>query len=424
MLIKNAHWLDCNGEFQDGRILIKDDKIEALGNKLHVKNEDYVFNASGMLILPGAVDPHVHFRQPGHSYKEGVTNASKAALKGGVTTILDMPNNKPPCTTKKRILEKKEIFSRKCLVNWGLQLHTTPDIQKDTLPHIKTAKIYMAKSSALPAVTETADLKRIFEFYPVVTIHAEDESEFDTSPNASPLHHIRRPRQSIISALNKIEQALESIKPDKRPRVVICHMNTADEAGWIGKVKGRGFDVWGETAPHYLFFTQDDYIREGTKFKVNPPIREKSDQKGLINALKNGIIDFIGTDHAPHTTLEKMSSSPPSGIAGIEWLMPMMLHFRESSGISWLRFQEMMTKNACRCFNIEKRDGIKQGNYADLIFIRQEKNEILKDTIQTKAGINIYQKFHLRWQVLASMVNGEFKYRAGKFISSRNGYEV
>ncbi len=422
MLIKNARWLNYNGKFQEGRILINSDKVKALGKNIPVQNVDYVFDAKDMILLPGTIDPHVHFRQPGHLYKEGVANASKAALKGGVTTILDMPNNKPPCTTVKRLLEKKEIFNKKSLVNWGLQLHSTTELQTDSLQYIKTAKVYMAKSSALPAITEAADLIKIFEFYPVVTIHAEDETQFDNSPHRSLLHHENRPRQAVISALQKIEQALDSIAADKRPRVVICHMNTADEVDWIERKKSEGFDVWGETAPHYLFFTQDDYNRGGAKFKVNPPIRGKRDQVRLAEGLVKGVIDFIGTDHAPHTTLEKISGSPPSGIAGIEWLLPVMLQFKEKSGMNWKRFKEIMTQNASRCFNIDKRDGIKQGNFADLIFIKKGKS--MPGSVQTRANVNIYENFHLDWQVLASMVNGIFKYRAGKFISSKNGFEV
>ena len=260
MLIKNARWLNYDGEFQVGQILIKEDKIKALGNNLPVKNVDYVFDAGGMLILPGAIDPHVHFRQPGHLYKEGVANASRAALKGGATTILDMPNNKPPCSTVKKLLEKKEIFTKKCLVNWGLQLHTTPELQKNSRKLIKAAKVYMARSSSLAPITDVEVLKRTFEFYPVVTVHAEDETQFDNGPHSSPLHHVKRPRQAIVSALQKIEQALETIAVNKRPRVVICHINTSEEVDWIERKKSEGFDVWGETAPHYLFFTQNDLI--------------------------------------------------------------------------------------------------------------------------------------------------------------------
>lgn len=424
MLIKNANWLNPDGTFSKGSIQVENGRIAELSEGDLSAAGGNVLDADGMLVLPGAIDPHVHFREPGQLYKEGISRASKAALKGGVTTVIDMPNNNPPCTTAGRVAHKKDLFRRKSQVNWGLMLHTTPHSDPAVKCEVKSAKVYMAKSSALPAITETQVIARLMADFPVVSFHAEDESEFDTSPGASPLHHEKRPRQAIVTALQKIESALRSVPADKRPRVIICHMNTADEVRWLKRMKAEGFDVWGETCPHYLFFTQDDYIREGARFQVNPPIRTGKDQQALRLAIADGTIDFMGTDHAPHSNAEKSGDRPPSGIAAIEWLVPQMLHFVDNGLLSWQRFAELMTLNGARCYDVRQRDGIRVGNFADLVLVQRQKDGPAIEKVQTRSGINLYQHIHFNWRVQSTLVNGVIKYRQGRYFTEQKGKEV
>ena len=424
MIIKNAKWLNPDGSYSKGAIRIEKGRIAELSGHNIVDDGQQAVDAAGMLILPGAIDPHVHFREPGQLYKEGIASASKAALRGGVTTVIDMPNNNPPCTTAKRLGHKKELFRKKSHVNWGLMLHTTenglPDVQKE----IKSAKIYMARSSAVPAITSVETIRRLMRHFPLVSFHAEDESQFDTSLNASALHHEKRPRTAVTSALDKIEQALKSLPLKEQPRTVVCHMNTADEVHWLKRMKSEGFDVWGETCPHYLYFTQDDYIAQGARFQVNPPIRTQADQDALRRAIANGTINFIGTDHAPHQKSEKESGKPPSGIAAIEWLLPQMLNFVDAGLLSWKRFRELMSSNAAVCYNIKDRGSIKVGNFADLVFVERTGKPQVNSNIQTKAGINLYEKFNFGWQVNRTIVNGKLKFDGRKFINEPKGKEV
>ncbi len=423
MLITNARWLRPDGQFDSGAIRIENQKIREFGRNLAPDPAEELFDAKGLLILPGAIDPHVHFREPGQLYKEGILNASKAALKGGVTSVLDMPNNKPPCSTVARLQEKKALFWAKSLVNWGLHFHASQRMKGDAADKIKAVKIYMAKSSALPAVTETEELQHIFNSYPVVSIHAEDETVFENTPDKT-LHHERRPKEAIASALHKIEQALKSLPEKRRPRVVICHMNTALEIDWLRRMKREGFDVWGETAPHYLYFTQEDYIAKGALYQVNPPLRTEEDRQALLQALTAGEIDFIGTDHAPHAMAEKMSDVPPSGIAGIEWLMPLMLNLVDEAKLDWRRLHQVLASNAAACYSIRQRNGIKQDNYADLLFVMQFKKADLEERVVTRVGVNLYESWTLRWRVQATMVNGIFKYQNEQFVSGEKGMEV
>jgi len=424
MLIKNAKWLNQDGTFSEGTIRIENGKIAEMASGSLVDLKHQIIDATGMLVLPGAIDPHVHFREPGQLYKEGIDSASKAALRGGVTTVIDMPNNNPPCTTAKRIEQKKELFRRKSHVNWGLMLHTSENSKPDVQDEIKSAKIYMAKSSALPAIISVQTIEKLMRHFPMVSFHAEDESAFDTSSNASTLHHEKRPRSAITGALVKVEQALKSLPKKEQPRVVICHMNTTDEIVWVKRMKSEGFDVWGETCPHYLYFTQNDYIKKGALFQVNPPIRSQADQDALRQAISDGTIDFIGTDHAPHSQPEKSSNKPPSGIAAIEWLLPQMLHFVDEGLLSWKWFGELMSGRASSCYKIDKRDGIKVGNYADLVLVQKSAESLKNSDVQTKSGINLYEKFDFNWRVETTIVNGIVKYDGNKFNTKEKGKEV
>lgn len=424
MIISNGRWLNPQGELIGSDLHIADGKIKTMPDSFFPRADEIVYDARDLLILPGAIDPHVHFREPGQLYKEGIESGSKSALRGGVTTILDMPNNKPPCSTAKRLQHKKELFRRKSLVNWGIMFHTTVHNRDVVQADIACAKIYMAKSSALPAVTSVNDLKNLFGKFPRIAIHAEDETCFDRRPERSPWHHENRPREAITLALQKIEEALKSLPESLRPRIIICHMNTADEVEWIVRMKQEGFDVWAETCPHYLFFTQDDYIQRGSAFQVNPPIRTLADQRRLREALSAGIIDFIGTDHAPHSQKEKQSSIPPSGIAAIEWLIPQMLHFVDEGLLSWKRFHELICGGASKCYSIPARDGIKPGNAADLVFVRRSQVAVKTGKVQTRAETNIYNDFNFRWEVVATMVNGVIKYENDHFYTETKGIEV
>ncbi len=424
MIIKNARWLTPEGYFEEGHMEIEQGRIGKLGAGSAPGTDVGGIDARGYVILPGIIDPHVHFREPGQMYKEGIVNASRAALKGGVTTVIDMPNNRPPITTRKRALEKRQRFARKALVNWGIMLHATDRRFEDPGDLVKSVKIYMAKSSALPAITSESALTQVFKQYPLVSIHAEDESYFLPDKKETLPHHEWRPRQAVIGALQKIEKALKQVADRERPHVVICHMNTRDEVEWLKRMKAEGFDVWGETCPHYLFFTQDDYLNMGTLLQVNPPIRTKADQQALLNGLSQGVIDFIGTDHAPHTLQEKQSANPPSGIAAIEWLMPQMLHLIDEGVIKWTQLNRLIAAASAWCYHIEGRDGIREGNWADLVLVKRFEGNQRNDGVVTRSGVNVYRRFDFRWRVEMTLVNGIVKFQKGRFVNDKKGMAV
>ncbi|HOT27796.1 MAG TPA: dihydroorotase family protein [Candidatus Ozemobacteraceae bacterium] len=424
MLIRNARWLDNNGNVRSGSIRIEGQAVHSLG--VETPDDDAgseIFDAAGLLALPGLIDAHTHFREPGGCPKEGIANGSRAALAGGVTTVLDMPNNRPTCSTPARLEAKKSLFRRKCRTNWGLHIlaSTTAPVPEA----IASAKVFMSPSGQARAVVSVDELATIFVRYPRVTIHAEDASEFPQGTNLR--HHLARPRSAIVNALRKIETAYEKLDARQRPRLALCHISTREEVEWLRTVKRRGWDVWGETCPHYLFFTQTDQQRAGPVLQANPPLRGTEDRAALLEALADGTIDYISTDHAPHLPGEKASVRPPSGIASIEWFLPLLASLADRGSISWKRLLQIACENPTRCFDIPLRNGIKPGNIADIVFISPAGAYLPDRKIVTRAQVNPYAGFTFTRRVEAVLVNGAWAYSRRIYINnssiSREAYE-
>ena len=228
-----------------------------------------------------------------------------------------------------------------------------------------------------------------------------------------------------MAALKSIEVAWRRTLAKRRPRLVIAHCSTADEIEWVRKMKRAGHDVWAETCPHYFLFSEQDYLERGSALQVNPPLRTEEDRAAIFEAVKNGGIDFVSTDHAPHAPAEKAGKNPPSGIAGIEWLGPILLTLAKRGEISWKRYLELSGQNAARCFGIEGRGGIREGDWADLAFIalgRAAKGA--REKVATRAGFRPYVDFDFAARVRATMVNGQTAWSEGRVRPGVRGQEV
>ncbi len=430
MRIVNARWLAPDGAWVEGLIDVVHGRLRLLPGAL-APVTDHTLDAADMLVLPGFIDPHVHLREPGQVYKEGVLNGTRAALAGGVTTVLDMPNNKPPTSTAARLEAKRARFRRKSLVNWGLFLQATPRHSdaaraQAIAPGICGLKVYMAKSSAHPGVNQPRQLEALFRAWPVVALHAEDDTCFCDGPYdmRAAAHHVHRPRGSIRAALSKIEGALRSLAPAERPRVIILHAATIDEVTWLARMKADGFDVHGETCPHYLLYTAEDQLARGGALKCNPAIRGPMDRMALQDALGNGAIDFMATDHAPHAPSENARpDNPPSGIASIEWLWPQILHARDAGWVTDAQLTRLACGGASRCYGITGRDGIIDGNAADLVLVEHAPGEPPLPVV-TKAGFDPFEQLSLAWRVRATIVNGALSYLHGRFTGACGAQEV
>ena len=423
--IDDACWLGDDGWFHRGTIRIADGRIAKL-------ESDFASDAPGgdEIVVPGLIDAHVHLREPGQAYKEGIANGTAAALKGGVATVLDMPNNRPPIATRELFEKKRALFAHKARVNYGLFWQAT-DGGEPAPETAAGAKIYMAQSSSLPAIGDADALARIFRVQDLVVVHAEDERRFfhgveKTFPQCGKLsHHLRRPRTAVLAALASLEIALRKTPAKARPRLVLAHCGTVEELAWVRKMKRAGYDVWAETCPHYFLLTEEDYLRRGAALQVNPPLRSAEDRAAMYEAVRNGGIDFVSTDHAPHAPAEKAGQNPPSGIAGIEWLGPILLTLAKRGEITWKRYLELSGQNAARCFGIEGRGGIREGAWADLAFVAFDKTaKPAREKVATRAQFRPYAEFDFAARVRAMRINGQAAWSEDRARPGVRGKEV
>ena len=423
--IDDACWLGDDGWFHRGTIRIANGRIAKL-------ESDFAADApcGDEIVVPGLIDAHVHLREPGQAYKEGIANGTAAALKGGVATVLDMPNNRPPIATREFFEQKRALFARKSRVNYGLFWQATDGGE----PASETAagvKIYMAQSSSLPAIGDPDALARIFRAQDLVVVHAEDERRFFHNVEKSfpqcgkNVHHLHRPRAAVQAALTNLEIALRKTPAPARPRLVVAHCSTVEELAWVRKMKRAGYDVWAETCPHYFLLTEEDYLRRGAALQVNPPLRSEEDRAAIFEAVKNGGIDFVSTDHAPHAPAEKAGQNPPSGIAGIEWLGPILLTLAKRGEISWKRYLELAGQNAARCFGIADRGGIRVGAWADLAFVALGRAaKTAREKVATRAKYRPYAEFDFAARVRAMRINGQTAWSDGRVRPGVRGREV
>jgi dihydroorotase len=400
----NARWVAVNGSLHTSPIFI-DSGVVRLVEPHSSPFATPELDCQGGLLFPGLVDPHVHLREPGQGYKEGIVNGTRAALAGGVTTVLDMPNDRPPTTSPRRVAAKMRRFQRKSLTHFGVFQQATMRGPISVASDIAGAKVYLARSSIASPVTTVARLTRILAAYSLVAVHAEHEAHLAT--RAAESHHRRRPVAALTAGLGLLQSALQNLAPEKRPRVVLCHVSGVAELEWLRRAKSEGYDVWGETCPHYLLLTQDDAVSAGPGLQVNPPLRGARDQAAIWEALVDGTIDFLATDHAPHTPYEKSSAHPPSGMPGVEWLGPFLVTLASTGRITWQRALELGCTNAARCYNLPGHSGLQEGAAANLTLYAE--GSATADIV-TRAGYCPYPDFNFEVHAAATFVNGELRY--------------
>lgn len=340
LLIKNALSIR-NGNLRKCSLLIKKDKIASFSfYDVKEKPEYLVLDAEGLLLLPGIIDPHVHFRQPGFTHKETLFTGSCAAAAGGVTTVFDMPNTSPPTITVNALNQKRELANT-MVVNYGFYFGGVASAIKQ-IPKAKNVpgtKVYMDITTGKHIVSDIKDLQAIFKVSKRVAVHAEQMN---------------------------VKVAIDLAKKAKK-LLYCCHISTAKELALIAEAKNNGQKVKCEVTPHHLFLSHDDDKSAFTKMK--PPLREKKNQAALWNGIESGIIDTVGTDHAPHTEEEKNSLTPPFGIPGIETSLPLMLTAVAEGKTTYERVRELMCHNPAKIFKVKGRGKIKKGNYADLVLV-------------------------------------------------------
>jgi len=423
-----------------GDVLIESGLIVEIAENIN-QASDLEINCTDKYILPGAIDTHVHFRDPGDTHKGDAETESRAAITGGVTTICDMPSTKPAVLTLNIWQQKKEIYEHKCLCNFGLymgsSLNNLEDLKRaDENKFIPAIKVYMAESIGKMTLSEEKILKPLFrDTHKLIACHAENEDRR--------LQRIRDFKLGLIGQhIDKDDPYQHGIIRDNvtasqgtahaialaqefNHRTHIVHVSTKEEIPLLEKCKDL---VTSETAPHYLLFNREDIKQVGNYAVINPALKGSEDQVALLQALQNEIISQVATDHAPHLPVEKdlPYDQAPSGLPGIEFLVPLMLNFVVEGKFNMNQLVRLICENPARNYQIQNKGFLKEGFDADIMIVNPQKKIIISNEIvRAKCGWTPYVGMELKGgMVEKTIVNGNLVYDEGDFISGQKGKNI
>lgn len=417
-VIHNATVVSENRRFQ-ADVVVEDGRIVSVSSAPK-KKESYaglqVYDASDMCLLPGIIDGHVHMREPGLTRKATMESETRAAARGGVTTVLDMPNVVPQTTTNQLLRERYDIAAQKCHVNYGFYLGAT----NDNLSEIKAldtsgcpgVKLFMGSSTGGMLVDREEQLRQIFRHSPaLIMTHCEDTARINANMAAAKerygedpdvrFHPIIRDRQACLQST---EMAVRLAK-EEGARLHVAHITTAEE---LDLFDANDDAITAEVCVPHLLFTDADYETLGTRIKCNPAVKTAADRDALRKALTDGRIRTIGTDHAPHLLEEKQGGccKAMSGMPMVQFSLPAVLGLVEEGVLSIERMVQLMCHNPARLYGIEERGFIREGYHADLVLVRKTSWEVDKDCIESLCGWSPLEGKTLKWKVEKTWVNG------------------
>ncbi len=376
MIIKGSTYI--NGEIVKRYIGIEEGKISFV--KRAIKTNEDVFEWDGV-ILPAGTDMHVHFRDPGHIDKEDFYTGTLSAVHGGITTVVDMPNNDPPTNNLKRLREKIKQCSKKACIDFGLYALLSSDVER-MMDETSLFKVYMAGSTGAPGRGDLKEeAKLVFDSGGLVAFHCEDETSFKQPGKDLKGYNRERPAESEV-------KAIKSLKEWPEGRKHVCHVST--ERG-LKVAKSLGASV--EVTPHHLFFTHE--VMLGPFGKVNPPLRGDIDHFALWEHLERGEVDIMASDHAPHLETDKTESflEAPAGIPGVETIYPLMMNSVAMGEMGLSTVVDLLCTRPAEILGIKKGE-IKEGYYADLaLFDFREFEPIMSNRLHYKCGWTPYEGF-------------------------------
>ena len=427
LLIRHPRILLPDGEFLLGDILIEKGKIVQISPEITATDVTTIIDATGLTLLPGVIDPQVHFREPGLEYKEDLFTATCACARGGVTSFLEMPNTRPLTTTQAALDQKLQLASQKCLVNYGFFIGATPE----NLPDLLTAnpacgiKIFMGSSHGALLVSQAAEIEPIFaKGDRLIAVHAEDQARIlQRRQEFKGIHDpaIHSQIQDETVALNATKLALKLSQKYQR-RLHILHLSTGIEAEFLRDNKPSW--VTAEVTPQHLLLNTESYKKIGTLAQMNPPLRSPENNQILWQALLDGVIDFIATDHAPHTLEEKAKEYPntPSGMPGVETSLPVMLTQAIAGKCSIAQVSHWMSTAPAQAYKIPNKGLIKPGYDADLVLVDLENyHPVLREELQTKCGWSPFEGWELTGWPVITIVGGNIVYEKGKLNTEVRG---
>lgn len=426
LLIRNARIAQPDGRLVEGDLLCEAGRIERIAPHIDARAEE-TLDARGLVCLPGVMDPQVHFREPGKEYKEDLASGSRAAVKGGVTSFLEMPNTDPPTVSQAALDDKLARAAEKCVAHYGFFIGATPDNLEvlNTAAPTPGIKIFMGASTGSLLVDRREDLERIFAHGTrLIAVHAEDEARIRArraqyAGRSDPAVHSEI--RDVETALNATRLALELSKRYRR-RLHILHLSTAAEVELLRRDKPAW--VTAEAIPNHLFLDIGDYERLGTLVQMNPPIRTREDVAALWRALRDGVLDFIATDHAPHTLAEKRRPYPdsPSGMPGVETALPLMLTAMKEGRCTLAEIQKWMCWGPAQAYGVANKGKLLEGWDADLTLVDLETyRPVRNEELYTKVRWSPFAGRELTGWPQYTIVGGAIVYDRGRIREGVRG---
>ena len=436
-LIKNTSIVN-EGKILEGDVFIKSGRIEKIGTSIS-DNANFEIDATGKFLLPGAIDDQVHFREPGLTHKAEIYTEAKAAVAGGVTSFMEMPNTKPPALTQDLLEQKYKRAAQASLANYSFFMGTSNDnyeeIMKTDLSKVCGLKIFMGSSTGNMLVDDENTLSKLFRDFPgLIATHCEDEATIkqnmadyrerfgeDVPIKYHPL--IRSNEACYKSSSHAVELAKKY-----QTRLHILHISTEKEIGLFDNTTPlKDKKITSEACIHHMWFSDKDYEKKGTLIKWNPAVKTKQDRDAVFAAVLDDHIDVIATDHAPHTLEEKQNTyfSAPSGGPLVQHSIVAMMEFYHNSKISLEKIVEKMSHNPAILFRIKERGFIREGYHADLVLVDPNAPwTVSKENILYKCGWSPFEGQTFQSKVTHTFVNGKLVYEDGRFDEAVKGQRL
>lgn len=437
ILIKNATVINEGRKFK-GNVLINNEIIEKiyegpLADNIH---EGTVLDATDKILIPGVIDDHVHFREPGLTHKADIASESRAAVAGGVTSFMDMPNTNPQTITQELLEEKYRIAEKCSLANYSFYIGATDSNLKELLKtnprEVCGIKIFMGSSTGNMLVSNVNTLKDIYsQSGMVIAAHCEDEDtivgniEKYRTEHGQNIHVRYHPLIRNTEACYKSSSMAVELAKKYNARLHILHVSTGKELElFTDRITAAEKRITSEVSIHHLWFSDSDYETLGTRIKCNPAVKSNNDREALFQAMLEGKIDVIGTDHAPHTIYEKNNSyfKAASGLPMIQHSLIAMLEFYHRGRITLEQIVEKMCHAPADIFQVEKRGYIREGYWADLVLVDiNHKWEVTSENILYKCKWSPFENLIFHSDVSHTFVNGNLVYKEGSIIECLPG---
>ena len=408
-------------------IALSGNKIKKIG-KIEL-NSSKVFDATDKLVLPGIIDTQTHFREPGSTDVEDLESGSRAAVLGGVTSLFEMPNTNPPTSNLIEFDKKLQLAKDRMYSNYAFYFGATPDNidQLSKLKHVEGCcgvKLFAGSSTGKLLVDKEADIEKVISNSDrIVSIHSEDEEILKMRVKFKKKGDVHsHPEWRNVECAMSSTRRVVKIAERYNKKIHVLHVTTKEEVDFLAMHKKNvTFEI---TPQHLTLFAPDCYDKLGTYAQMNPPIRSKEHYDRLWVAIKNNIVDVLGSDHAPHSKTNKDKEYPdtPSGMPGVQTIFPVMLDHVNNSKLSLEQLIKLLCENPCRIFEIKDKGYIKEGFDADLTIVDMNKETIIKNEMMaSKCGWTPFNNYKVKGFPIGTIVNGNLVMSDGKIISKAQG---